>query len=96
PVESPSPATPSPRGAGYLFGRPVTEWVIRKFRVKEIFRGHEPVYNGYKFNHDGKVMTIFSRLGPPYFNKRAVYVVVDMDVDAWWRKLKHFVISLTG
>jgi hypothetical protein len=28
-------------------------------------------------NHDGKVLTVFSRKGEPYHNKRAAYLFLD-------------------
>ncbi len=95
PIESNMDRIPSPRGAGYLFGRPVTEWVARKFKVKAVFRGHEPVDNGYKLNHGGKIVTLFSRLGPPYFNRKASYAVVDFTFASWWRRIKNFIVSFT-
>ncbi len=96
PIEFNLPSTPSPRGVGYLFGKPVTQWVIKKFRVDAVFRGHEPVDNGYKMNHEGRVITLFSRLGPPYFNRRAAYAAVDPEISNWWKKIKHFIITFSN
>jgi len=95
PIEFNLPSTPSPRGAGYLFGRPVTQWVIKKFKVNTIFRGHEPVDSGFKMNHDGRVVTLFSRLGPPYFNRKAAYAVIDTSVEGWWRRVRHFIVTFS-
>jgi protein phosphatase len=67
---------PSPRGAGFLWGWKVTEAVLSKGKLRLIIRGHEPCDQGYKLNHGGRVVTIFSRLGPPYFNSRAAYLVI--------------------
>jgi diadenosine tetraphosphatase ApaH/serine/threonine PP2A family protein phosphatase len=64
----------SPRGAGKLFGKSVTEKVLRKLNVKILIRGHEPCEEGFKFNHDGKVLTLFSRKGAPYFNTYGAYL----------------------
>jgi len=66
--------SPSPRGAGKLFGKSVTEKVLRKLNVKILIRGHEPSAEGFKLNHDGKVLTLFSRKGYPYFNSRGAYL----------------------
>jgi len=96
PIEFNLPSTPSPRGVGYLFGKPVTQWVIKKFRINAVFRGHEPVDNGYKMNHEGRVITLFSRLGPPYFNRRAAYAVVDPEISNWWKKIKHFIVTFSN
>jgi protein phosphatase len=69
--------TPSPRGAGYLFGIPVTQWVLKRFRVRLVIRGHEPSYEGFKLNHRGRVVTLFSRVGEPYYNRYASYMSLD-------------------
>jgi diadenosine tetraphosphatase ApaH/serine/threonine PP2A family protein phosphatase len=64
----------SPRGAGKLFGKSVTEKVLQKLDVKILIRGHEPCEEGFKLNHDGKVLTLFSRKGAPYFNAHGAYL----------------------
>jgi protein phosphatase len=64
----------SPRGAGKLFGKSVTEKVLKKLNVKLLIRGHEPCEEGFKLNHDGKVLTLFSRRGAPYFNAYGAYL----------------------
>lgn len=66
--------SPSPRGAGKLFGKSVTERVLEKLNAKILIRGHEPCEKGFKINHDGKVLTLFSRKGSPYFNKYGAYL----------------------
>ena len=96
PVEFSLPSAPSPRGVGYLFGKPVTQWVIRKFRAHTIFRGHEPVDNGFKMNHDGRVITLFSRLGPPYFNRKAAYAVIDPGVNNWWGRVRSSIVTFSN
>ncbi len=64
----------SPRGAGKLFGKKVTEKVLRLLNAKILIRGHEPNSTGFKINHDGKVLTLFSRKGSPYFNQYGAYL----------------------
>jgi len=64
----------SPRGAGRLFGKSVTEKVLRKLNVKILIRGHEPSFEGFKLNHEGRILTLFSRKGPPYFNTYGAYL----------------------
>jgi len=64
----------SPRGAGKLFGKSVTETVLNKLGVKVLIRGHEQCQEGFKLNHDGKVLTLFSRKGSPYFNVYGAYL----------------------
>jgi protein phosphatase len=71
-------AYPSPRGAGKLFGWDITERVLKALNVKILIRGHEPCNEGFKINHYGKVLTLFSRKGSPYFNVHAAYLQVDL------------------
>ena len=65
---------PSPRGAGFLWGPRVTEHALKVTRTELIIRGHEAVHEGYKLNHGGRVVTLFSRFGPPYYNIIASYI----------------------
>jgi protein phosphatase len=64
----------SPRGAGQLFGKSVTEKVLGELNAKILIRGHESSDSGFKINHDGKVLTLFSRKGSPYFNRYGAYL----------------------
>jgi diadenosine tetraphosphatase ApaH/serine/threonine PP2A family protein phosphatase len=65
---------PSPRGAGRLYGEDVTQKLLNMLNVKMLIRGHEPAQEGFKINHHGKVLTLFSRKGSPYFNSSAAYL----------------------
>jgi protein phosphatase len=76
PDEAVEEASASPRGAGRLFGKNITERILAKLNVKILIRGHEPCENGFKINHGGKVLTLFSRKGPPYFNACGAYLDV--------------------
>lgn len=67
------------RGIGSLWGRKVTEKALEVVGVKVIIRGHEPVSSGFKLNHRGRVATIFSRLGAPYFNEEASILICDLE-----------------
>jgi protein phosphatase len=58
PAEGMQGVSASPRGAGKLFGK----------------RGHEASDTGFKINHGGKVLTLFSRKGSPYFNRYGAYL----------------------
>ena len=64
------------RGAGMLFGEDVTEKVLRAVGVKALIRSHEPC-EGVKVQQRGRILTLFSRKGAPYFNTRAAYLVLD-------------------
>jgi protein phosphatase len=77
PVEYIDYRAPNPRGAGVLWGPKVTEHALKTANTKIIIRGHEPVYEGYKLNHNGRVVTLFSRLGSPYYNDIAAYITCD-------------------
>lgn len=77
PIENIEGVIPSPRGAGKLFGENITNNALKIFNVKIIIRGHEPKNEGFGFNHKGKVLTLFSRLGAPYFNSSASYLEIN-------------------
>lgn len=69
---------PSARGAGYSFGKTVTKEVLPKLGAKILIRGHESEDNGFQINHEGKILTLFSRKGPPYFNRYGAYLQVPL------------------
>ncbi|MEM2760010.1 MAG: metallophosphoesterase [Nitrososphaerales archaeon] len=66
---------PSARGYGKYFGKDVTERALRLVNARALIRAHE-VCNGFKVNHDGRVLTIFS-CKAPYGNRDAAYLVVN-------------------
>jgi len=68
----------SPRGAGKLFGEDITNQVLRRFNAKILIRGHEPCADGFTINHKGKILTLFSRRGPPYFNAYGAYLNISL------------------
>jgi len=68
----------SPRGAGKLFGENITNEVLKRFNVKILIRGHEPCRDGFKINHRGKILTLFSRKGPPYSNVHGAYLNIEL------------------
>jgi hypothetical protein len=68
----------SPRGAGKLFGENITDGGLKRFNVKILIRGHEPCEDGFKIDHRGKVLTLFSRKGPPYFNSCGAYLEIEL------------------
>lgn len=68
----------SPRGAGRLFGADVTDRLLGLFGVKVLIRGHECCPEGFKFNHDGKVLTLFSTNKYPYSNKYGAYLKINL------------------
>jgi len=59
------------RGVGYKWGQTATIQVLPKLKVHLIIRGHEWARQGYKIDHQGKILTLFSRIGEPYPNEKA-------------------------
>lgn len=76
----------SPRGAGNVFGEDVTRAFLDMLAVPFLVRGHEPAMDGYRINHGGKVLTLFSRKGSPYFNRYGAYLTFDLSktFDSAW------------
>ncbi|MEM4245930.1 MAG: metallophosphoesterase family protein, partial [Candidatus Bathyarchaeia archaeon] len=77
PVEGLEGAAPSERGAGRRFGPDVTERMLKIFGAKTLIRGHEPSERGFMVGHGGRILTLFSRSGPPYYNRWAAYLDLD-------------------
>ncbi|MCW4021165.1 MAG: metallophosphoesterase [Candidatus Bathyarchaeota archaeon] len=95
PAENVTGTQPSPRGAGYLFGEGVTDAFLRMLDARFVVRGHEPANDGYRISHSGKVLTLFSRKGSPYFNRHGAYLSFDLSnvFDSAW-KLEQFIRKL--
>jgi protein phosphatase len=68
----------SPRGAGRLFGEDVTNKLLKMLNVKALIRGHQAFSDGYSSMHGGRVLTLFSRKGPPYNNTFGAYLHLDI------------------
>lgn len=69
---------PSFRGAGKLFGPDVTMNLLKLTNTKVLVRGHEPCSMGVEVRHGGRLLTLFSRKGPPYMNLKAAYLKLDL------------------
>jgi serine/threonine-protein phosphatase 5 len=52
--------TPSKRGTGVAFGRDVTENFLKTNKLKLIIRSHEMKEQGFEWEHDKQLITIFS------------------------------------
>ncbi|MEA1963720.1 MAG: metallophosphoesterase [Candidatus Aerophobetes bacterium] len=72
---------PSPRGAGRIFGKDITMKILDKLNVKALIRSHQPC-DGVLVNHKERVLTLFSRKGPPYYNSCAAYLEIDLSSEA--------------
>jgi hypothetical protein len=68
----------SPRGAGKLFGENITERLLSLFQVKVMIRGHQCFLAGFKFHHNGRILTLFSTNAYPYDNKHIAYLNIDL------------------
>ena len=73
----------SPRGAGKIFGKYITEHFLKIADAPILIRGHEPSKEGYKFNHNNRILTLFSRKGPPYYNQKAAYLQIRLSYEQW-------------
>jgi protein phosphatase len=69
---------PSPRGLGKLFGTDVTVKLLNMLNVKALIRGHESCQEGFKTNHEGRILTIFSTNKEPYDNRHGAYLQLDL------------------
>ncbi len=78
PIEGVRGTYPSPRGAGKLFGENITDNLLKMLNAKVLIRGHEPSKKGFKINHNGKILTLFSKKGPPYHNNYGAYLHLDL------------------
>lgn len=58
--QSPQGLAMSPRGEGVLFGRDVTTQFLARNSLSKVIRSHVWEPEGYKIDHDGKCVTIFS------------------------------------
>ncbi len=52
--------SPSPRGAGYVFGIEITRGFLRNNDLHFVCRAHQLVMEGYNWGHKQKILTIFS------------------------------------
>ncbi|KAH0573156.1 Serine/threonine-protein phosphatase [Spironucleus salmonicida] len=68
----------SPRGAGYIFGADVTEKFLKRNDLKLVARGHQMAMDGYQWNHDKQIVTIF---GAPNYCYRSGNQGAVMEID---------------
>lgn len=66
---------PSPRGYGKYFGKGITEKALEICNTRALIRAHE-VCDGFRINHDGLVLTLFS-CKAPYGNANAGYLSIN-------------------
>ncbi len=93
PIDDDIEYTYSYRGAGKLWGRKITMLTLQKLNVELIVRGHEPSYEGYKFNHNNRVLTIFSMKGF-YGNMSATCLRIDFNEREWLNNIVKNIITI--
>lgn len=59
----------SPRGAGFLFGRDITQSFNFMNNLDLVARAHQLVMEGYKHMHNGEIVTVWS--APKWVSRRA-------------------------
>lgn len=68
------------RGPGtYLFGPLITEEFLSKNDLLMVIRGHEYVEEGYKWNHNNKVLTVFTSSSGPYIGTKPHVAILQND-----------------
>jgi len=67
----------SPRGAGRIFGKNVTEEALKRIKVKTLIRSHQ-MAEGIGIHHKGRVLTLFSTNTPPYRNKKRAILKINL------------------
>jgi protein phosphatase len=72
---------PSPRGAGRIFGEKLTMDILTKVGVRTLIRSHQPC-EGVSVGQAGRILTLFSRKGPPYYNSQAAYLEIALSEGA--------------
>lgn len=90
PVDGVSNYIDSIRGAGIMFGEELTKKFIEVTGVKAVVRSHE-VVDGYRVNHLGKVLTIFSAK-ETYGLRRASYVKLSKTFEC--KKLSNYIFFI--
>jgi 3',5'-cyclic AMP phosphodiesterase CpdA len=75
PIDETKSRKTSRRGLGRYFGPAVTRNWLKATGTMAVVRGHEPC-QGFRLDHDNKVMTLFSCNGP-YPNSAAAYLIVN-------------------
>jgi serine/threonine-protein phosphatase 2A catalytic subunit len=69
---------PSPRGAGYTWGDDITHEFNHVNGLKCVCRAHQLMMDGYEFNHDSGILTLFSA---PNYCYRCGNQAAIMDID---------------
>jgi len=72
---------PSPRGAGRIFGEKLTTDTLNRLKVRTLIRSHQPC-EGVSAGQGGRILTLFSRKGHPYYNFQAAYLEIALSKGA--------------
>jgi hypothetical protein len=93
PVEDLEWTASSYRGVGQIYGKSHTEKQLKLFNCKFLIRGHECCEDGYRFNHEGLVLTLFSTNKYRYWNKSAAYLKLDLEKSIDNKQLKEGIVQ---
>jgi hypothetical protein len=93
PVEDLEWTASSFRGAGKVFGKSLTEKQLKLFNCKFLIRGHECCEDGYKFNHGGLVLTLFSTNKYQYWNRFGAYLKLNLEKNIDDKHLKKSIVQ---
>ena len=66
------------RGVGKVWGAGLTRAFLEMMEAKALVRGHTAV-DGFALSHKSRVLTLFTRSGPPYYNSRASVALLKGD-----------------
>lgn len=68
------------RGCSYTFGRSEVESFLSKYNFELICRAHQVVEDGYEFQFDRKLVTVFSAAGYADFHNAGAIMTVSADL----------------
>ncbi len=63
PLDEPGFMSNTARDTGLMFGPDVTEAFLEKNELEMVIRSHQAFFQGFKYHHNGRVLTVFSASG---------------------------------
>jgi len=92
PVDEETYLVESVRGAGFFYGQKFTDKFLKIAGVKLIIRGHEAV-EGYRINHERRVITVFSAPTPYHLGTTGLLRIVKTGAGFKYELMRVGVIS---
>ncbi len=83
----------NPKGMGYLWGPGITRELLNKTGTKFLVRADTPV-DGVKLFHYNRGVSVFTRLGVPFANKRAGLWAPDFTKQRWYESPSSWAILI--